>query len=93
MNARIDFNKAIECNRFGVAFNNLSDPCIIDISDNIVTDLKGDLPSIGYNKSNGTNLASPNITRIERNTITLNGTGSGIIPAAFLKAPVKPKPL
>lgn len=86
LNARIDFNKAIECNRLGVASNNLSDPCIIDISDNIVTDPKSQNPSIVYNRSNGSNLTSPNIARIERNTVTVNGTGTTFTPAALINA-------
>lgn len=86
LHARIDFNKAIECNRFSNVAIGLSDPCIVDISDNIVTDPKGGASSIAYQRNNGFNVSSPNIARIERNTITLNGTGLSTIPTALISA-------
>ena len=83
--ARLDFNKAIECNRFILAFTALPDPCEIAIADNIVIDDKSTGgPVISYARSFGSDLSSPNIARIERNTITLNATGLTTIAQALI---------
>lgn len=69
-------NKVIECNRFALVFNGLPEGSVTDITDNVITNPKSTGgPVISYAKSNGFNLTDPNIARIERNTITLNGTG------------------
>lgn len=85
LKARIDFNKAIECERFVLDFNSIVDPCNIDISDNLVTNPKTTGgPVISYARSNGVILSSPNRARIERNTITLDATGLASVAQALI---------
>jgi hypothetical protein len=86
LNARIDFNKVTECNRFANASNNQNDPSIIDITDNIITDPKGLAPTITYARNSGVNLSSPNIARIDRNIVTVNATGTAGVPQALIQS-------
>jgi len=82
---QVSFNKAYECVRFILDFNGLNTPSVIDITDNEVTVVNSNGgPVISYSKSGGIDLSSPNIARIERNTVTANGTGWALLPQALI---------
>jgi hypothetical protein len=81
----ISFNSADECNRFAFSSSGNVNPNELEITDNIVTNPRSTGgPVISYARSNGTNLSSPNIARIERNTIILNGTGLTSVAQALI---------
>jgi len=84
-NAQVSFNKANECVRFILDFNGLNTPSVIDITDNDVTVANANGgPVISYARSGGTDLSTPNIARIERNTVSANGTGWTILPQTLI---------
>jgi hypothetical protein len=75
-NCRIEFNKDLESTRFAFASTTLAEPCIIDISDNIITDAKTTAgPVISYIRNSGTDISQPNIARIDRNIISIDVAG------------------
>ncbi|MBY0477045.1 MAG: hypothetical protein K2Q24_05325 [Chitinophagaceae bacterium] len=81
----ISLNTADECNRLFFASSSNVNPNEVEITDNVITNPRSTGgPVISYVRSNGTNLSSPNIARIERNTITLNGTGLTFVAQALI---------
>ncbi|MBI2729439.1 MAG: T9SS type A sorting domain-containing protein [Sphingobacteriales bacterium] len=81
----ISFNSADECNRFAFSSSGNVNPNELEITDNIITNPRSTGgPVISYVRSNGINLSSPNIARIERNTITLNATGLTNVAQALI---------
>lgn len=83
--AEVSSNKVLEAIRFLLDFNGLNVPTEVTITDNEVTIANSNGgPAISYSKSNGTDQSAPNIARIERNTITADGTGWSLVPQALV---------
>ncbi|MBI1781769.1 MAG: SprB repeat-containing protein, partial [Sphingobacteriales bacterium] len=83
--AQVSLNKITEAVRFQLDFNGINVPTEINITDNNVTIANSNgAPALSYSKSNGTDLSSPNIARIERNNFTVDGTGWSLVPQALI---------